>query len=213
MRGTRCVVITVIACVYYKCNTRYGKVVWHPTNLPNMSDIERVRSTFRRFAEDECKGYSEHYYHLSAEIANDDWLVGFIAEMPVIQPNLFLASLQFLTGPAEMPRSGQQTRSLVMFEAQAGYVADAIASHPDERARPMRTILPALPKGPLALLEVGASAGLMSAARRIFIRIWWPTFGTGCPHLFEYGASLPARRRCPTLFPRLYGGVVWTLIL
>jgi hypothetical protein len=125
-----------------------------------MSDIERVRSAYRRFAEDECRGYSEHYFRLSHEIANDDWLVNFIARMPVIQPNLFLASLQFLTGPAEMPRTGEQARALVTSRPEeCTWLMRSRRTQTNEPGR-CATILPALPKGPLALVEVGASAGL-----------------------------------------------------
>jgi hypothetical protein len=125
-----------------------------------MEDVERVRSRYRRFAEDECKGYSEHYYQLSHEIANDNWLLSFIAGMPVTQPNLFLAALQFLVGPDEMPRHSEQTRSLV--NSRREEVTRLMRSRRTQTNEPGRcaTILPALPKGPLALVEVGASAGL-----------------------------------------------------
>jgi uncharacterized protein DUF2332 len=139
-------VIAVIPCVYYWCNTRDGKTLPHSTNLPNMSDIERVRFTYRRFAEGKCKGYSQHFYHLSREIANDDWLVNFIAEMPVIQPNLFLASLQFRTGPAEMPRTGEQTRLLVKSRLEeVTWLMRSRRTQTDESGR-CATILPALRK-------------------------------------------------------------------
>ena len=128
--------------------------------MPQPNDIERVRSRYRRFAEEECKGYSERYYHLAREIANDDWLVRYIAGMPVCQPNLFFASLQFLTGPDEMPRSSAMARSLVKSRIQD--VTRLMQLRRTQTNEPGRcaTILPALPKGPLALLEVGASAGL-----------------------------------------------------
>ncbi|MGD9633168.1 MAG: DUF2332 domain-containing protein [Pirellulales bacterium] len=125
-----------------------------------MCDLERVRARYRQFAEDECRGYSEHYYHLSLEIAADDRLVRFIARMPVIQPNLFLAALQYLVGVDEMPRTAAQARSLV--ESRREEVEGLMRSRRTQTNEPGRcaTILPALPKGPLALVEVGASAGL-----------------------------------------------------
>ena len=125
-----------------------------------MSDLERVRKRYCRFAEEECKDYSDHYYELSYQIANDDWLVGYIAGMPEIQPNLFLAALQFLTGPEEMPRTAEQARSLV--QSRRDEVTQLMRSRRTQTNEPGRcaTILPALPPGPLALIEVGASAGL-----------------------------------------------------
>lgn len=125
-----------------------------------MCDIERVKTRYRRFAEDECRGYSEHYYRLALEIAEDDWLVDFIAPLPVIQPNLFLGALQFLTSPEAMPRTAAQARSLV--ESRRAEVELLMRSRRTQTNEPGRcaSILPALPPGPLALVEVGASAGL-----------------------------------------------------
>ena len=54
--------------------------------------LEGIKASYRRFAERECRGYSEVYYRLALAIAEDDEVVGFIAAMPVTQPNLFLAS-------------------------------------------------------------------------------------------------------------------------
>lgn len=125
-----------------------------------MSDLQRVQERYRRFAENECKGYSDHYYRLSHEIANDGWLLEFIAQMPETQPNLFLASLQFLSGPEDMPHNAEQTRSLVARRREE--VEHLMRSRRTQTNEPGRcaTLLPALPRGPLALLEVGASAGL-----------------------------------------------------
>lgn len=47
----------------------------------------------------ECKGYSDLYYRLALAVSEDDDVAGFVAEMPVIQPNLFFASIQLLAGP------------------------------------------------------------------------------------------------------------------
>ncbi len=125
-----------------------------------MSELEQIRARYRRFADNECKGYSNHYCALSHEIADDDWLVGFIAQMPETQPNLFLASLQYLVGPDGMPQSAEKVRALVQTRRQE--IEDLMHTRRTQTNEPGRcaTILPALPKGPLALLEVGASAGL-----------------------------------------------------
>lgn len=125
-----------------------------------MSDIEHVRERYRRFADNECRGYSDHYYKLARAVADDDWLCGFIAQMPVIQPNLFLALLQFLTGPQDMPRSAEQARALVQENVAAvTRLMHSRRTQTNEVGR-CATLLPALPRRRLALVEVGASAGL-----------------------------------------------------
>lgn len=125
-----------------------------------MSDIEQVRARYRRFADNECKGYSDHYFTLSHDIAEDEWLIDFIGQMPESQPNLFLASIQFLTGSDEMPRSAEQVRALV--QARRDEVEHLMRSRRTQTNEPGRctTILPAMPDGPLALRDIGASAGL-----------------------------------------------------
>lgn len=80
-----------------------------------MNDLQRTADKYRRFAENECKGYSDHYCNLSHEIVKDEWLLEFIAQMPENQPNLFLASIQFLVGPDDMPRSAEWARPAPMY--------------------------------------------------------------------------------------------------
>ena len=64
-----------------------------------MMDPARIRRRYLQFADTECRGYSDIYYRLSLAVAENDELIGFIGEMPVIQPNLFFAAVQLLTGP------------------------------------------------------------------------------------------------------------------
>lgn len=78
-----------------------------------MGDPAAIKLEYRQFAEIECKGYSDLYYHLALSVAEDDEMAGFIADMPVTQPNLFLASVQLLTGPAAMPPTGAELRAFV----------------------------------------------------------------------------------------------------
>lgn len=125
-----------------------------------MIDAERVRERYRRFADDECKGYSELYFELSHAVADDEELVEFIARMPVIQPNLFLAAVQFVTGPDQMPRSPEQLRQVVRdCRDDVARLMRSWRTQTNEVGR-CTALLPALPAGRLVLLEVGASAGL-----------------------------------------------------
>ena len=121
---------------------------------------EHVRLRFRRFADDECRGYSAAYFRLSHSVAQDDYLPRFIARMPDQQPNLFFASVQYLTGPEEMPMSRSELSSFV--REHEGEVAQLMGSRRTQTNEVGRcaVLLPAMPAGPLALVEVGASAGL-----------------------------------------------------
>jgi len=131
-----------------------------------MTDTAGVQTTYRRFAERECKGYSELYYRLSLAVAADDDVAGFIAEMPVVQPNLFLAAIQLLTGPERMPdASGLKT----FLDRRGGEVRDVMRARRTQTNEVGRCsfLLPAfthvyrLSTGrPLALIDVGCSAGL-----------------------------------------------------
>ena len=125
-----------------------------------MGDSTGVQRRYREFAETECRGYSDLYYRLALSVSESEEMAAFIADMEETQPNLFLASIQHLTGPARMPATGA---ALHAFVQQRGEEVRAVM-----RARRTQTnevgrcavLLPALPPGPLALVEVGASAGL-----------------------------------------------------
>lgn len=125
-----------------------------------MTEHADLRRRYRQFAERECKGYSDVYYRLALAVSEDDDVISFIAGMPVTQPNLFFASIQFLTGPHDMPTTGSEVRAFL--KRRDREVADVMRSHRTQTNEVGRcaVLLPALPPGPLALLEVGASAGL-----------------------------------------------------
>lgn len=125
-----------------------------------MNDPGGVKQRYRQFADRECKGYSDLYYDLALAVSEDDDVVGFLADLPVIQPNLFFASIQFLTGPDGVPATGSDVRTFV--QRRGREIADVMRARRTQTNEVGRcaVLLPALPSGPLALLEVGASAGL-----------------------------------------------------
>lgn len=169
-----------------------------------MKDPEQIRRQYRQFAELECKGYSELYYGLALGVSEDDVVLRFIAERPVTQPNLFLASVQLLTGPERMPRTPAELRAFV--GSRGREVADVMGSRRTQTNEVGRcaVLLPALPAGPLALVEVGASAGLCLLLDRFHYELGPARIGD---------ASSPVRLRCavngsvplPSAVPR----IVW----
>jgi hypothetical protein len=169
-----------------------------------MNDPGDIKQRYRRFADMECKGYSEILYALARAVSEDDEVLRFIAGMPVIQPNLFFASIQFLTGPDSMPGSGSDLRAFL--RRRAGEVGDLMRSRRTQTNEVGRcaVLLPALPSGPLALVEVGASAGLCLLLDQFY-------YAFGSTHIGD--SSSPVHLRCtpagPIPFPPAVPQVVW----
>ncbi len=125
-----------------------------------MRELDAVRRQYREFADTECRGYSDLYYRLSLGAAEDETIMRFITDRPVRQPNLFLAAVHYVTGTADMPSTVADLKALL--EQRGADVAALMATRRTQTNEVGRcaVLLPALPSGPLALVEVGASAGL-----------------------------------------------------
>ena len=125
-----------------------------------MDIIEELKQRYRRFADNECGEYGALYFKLAHAVALDNEILSFIAEMTDQQPNLLFAAVQYLTGPERMPSNAPELSAFV--RGSRDVLAAVMRSHHTQTNEVGRcaVILPALPKGPLALIEVGASAGL-----------------------------------------------------
>ena len=169
-----------------------------------MNDLERIKLSYRRFAEVECKGYSDAYYRLALAVCEADEVVGFLADMPVIQPNLFFAAIQLLTGPDRMPRAAPELTSFLT--RQGDEVRDLMRSRRTQTNEVGRcaVILPALPTGPLALVEVGASAGLCLLLDRFFYDFGSIQIGAPSARV-HVGCALTGPARPPFTMP----SIVW----
>ncbi len=122
---------------------------------------ERIAGIYERFAEAEAPGRSPLYAQITHAVAHDDWVLEFLAQMPEVkwQPNLLLGAVRYLFGT---PRDAPQFIELV--RANGDHIGAVMATRSTQTNEPARcaTLLPALAQlpQPLALLEVGASAGL-----------------------------------------------------
>ena len=122
---------------------------------------EQLAARFRRFAEVEARGHSPLYEEFALGVAADTATLQFLLTLPEEkrQPNLLFAALRHVCGsPAKWP----EFRSLL--HGHAAQVRTIMLAHRTQTNEPGRcaTLLPVLarlPK-PLALIEVGASAGL-----------------------------------------------------
>ena len=129
--------------------------------LVQQAELERIAEQYAVFASDEAHGASEVYETLAVAVANSGDLLEFIVTLPVEkrQPNLFLAAVRHVCG---IPRNANDLRQFVRtFGAQ---IREVMLSHTTQTNEPARcaVLLPLLAQlpQPLALLEVGASAGL-----------------------------------------------------
>lgn len=169
-----------------------------------MRELDAIRRQYREFADTECRGYSDLYYRLAHGAAEDETIMRFIADRPVRQPNLFLAAVHYVTGTAGMPSTVADLKALL--EQRGADVAAFMATRRTQTNEVGRcaVLLPALPSGPLALVEVGASAGLCLLLDRF---------------CYEYGSARlgppasPVLLRCAlagtTPLPRSTPEVVW----
>jgi hypothetical protein len=121
----------------------------------------RIAARFLRFAEHDADGSSSLYAALARGAAADPFALAFLAELPEDkqQPNLLFAALRHVGGT---PGGWPQARTTL--EAHAEPVRAVMLARRTQTNEPARcaTLLPVLARlqQPLALLEVGASAGL-----------------------------------------------------
>ncbi len=123
-------------------------------------DTAAITARYRAFAA-EARGRSPRYEELAMAVAGDQPLLAFLATLPPAkrQPNLLFAAARFLLGePADLAA----LHALVT--GRRDELAATMLARRTQTNEPARcgTLLPALAllPGPLALIEVGASAGL-----------------------------------------------------
>jgi hypothetical protein len=124
-------------------------------------DIRRIAAGYRRFADVEADVVSPRYADLARAVADDPDVLAFLAALPrgKRQPNLLFAALQWLHGESAVPAN---LRDRVLGDAdrlRTTMLGRATQTNEPARCAALLPLLDAIP-GPLALVEVGASAGL-----------------------------------------------------
>jgi hypothetical protein len=120
-----------------------------------------IRDRYRDFADREAKGVSPLYERLARYVSESHAPIEFLAALPrpKQQPNLLFAAVRHLYGT---PRDGRHLEELILEHAEP--IREVILARGTQTNEPGRcaTLLPVLAQlpQPLALLEVGASAGL-----------------------------------------------------
>ena len=124
-------------------------------------ELATIARRYERFASVEAKSSSPHYERLALDIASSFELLTFLASLPSErrQPNLFLGAVRHVCG---LPRDG--TDLVESIRTGGPRVREVMLSRTTQTNEPARcaVLLPALLglRQPLALIEVGASAGL-----------------------------------------------------
>jgi hypothetical protein len=128
---------------------------------PASADLNRIAERYRAFAIDEARGASDVYESLALGVAASPEILDFIASLPTDrrQPNLFLAAVRHVCG---VPENTTRLRSLLREEHErirAVMLSRTTQTNEPARCSVLVPVFAQLPQ-PLALLEVGASAGL-----------------------------------------------------
>lgn len=162
-----------------------------------------IARRFHRFAEMEAKGHSPLYEMLAHSVASDADMLAFLAELPEAkqQPNLLLAAVRFVCGTLH---DWNDFRSA--FDARRQAIRAEMLKRRTQTNEPARcaVLLPVLARstGPLALLEVGASAGLCLLPDR---------YGYAYEGHAPFGPEprFPCRANAATPVPTAAPNIVW----
>ncbi|MFJ6137621.1 DUF2332 domain-containing protein [Kitasatospora sp. NPDC092286] len=162
---------------------------------------------YRRFATREARGNSASYQELSERCAEDVELMGLVSALPAPkrQPNLLFGAVRFLGGPVGDGYPAFRAWVLARWEdVRAAMLRRRTQTNEPGRCASLLPLLAALPQ-PLALIEVGASAGLCLYPDRYRYRYdGRPEFGPG-----DGPATLECATSGPVPFPARLPEVVW----
>ncbi|GAA0800446.1 DUF2332 domain-containing protein [Spirilliplanes yamanashiensis] len=139
---------------------------------------------YREFAEREARGVSPAYERLALAVADDAEVLALLGTVPPArrQPNLLFAVVRSLGGPVDDPEAFARYVVRRWAAVAAGLRVRATQTNEAGRCAVLLPVLAALPQ-PLALLEVGASAGLCLYPDRYSYRYGDVAVGSGGPVL------------------------------
>ncbi len=156
-----------------------------------------VAARYAEFAAREAHGVSPAYERLSLAVSHDAAILALLATLPPArqQPNLLFGVVRLLGGPVDDP-AAFHAFTVVRWPAVAAQLRTrATQTNEAGRCALLLPVLAALPQ-PVALLEVGASAGLNLYPDRYAYRYGEHTVGSGEPVLdcALTGTAPPAHR-------------------
>ncbi|WP_375489079.1 DUF2332 domain-containing protein [uncultured Jatrophihabitans sp.] len=179
-----------------------------PDPVPDWTGLGRdTAERYREMARDGYGAISPSYARLAAAAADDAQLLAGLETLPAMkrQPNLLMGAVRYLGGPVDTWRSFRD-----FLGDRWGDVADVMRvrrTQTNEAARctALLPVLAGLPQ-PLALLEVGASAGLCLYPDRYAYRYT----SSGAAHEVGDGSvTLPCATTGPAPLPSTVPHVRW----
>ncbi len=154
-----------------------------------------IAATYAEFAARELHGVSPIYERLSVAVSGSPDLLALLDGLPKAkqQPNLLFGAVRFLGGPVEDPVAFHDYALTNWPAIEAEIRSRGTQTNEVGRCAILLPVLAALPQ-PLALLDVGASAGLCLYPDRYSYRYGSHQIGTGDPVLDcqATGVTLPA---------------------
>lgn len=125
------------------------------------AELERIGAVYRSFADEEARGRSPLYEALARGVAENASLLKLLIGMPPAkrQPNLLFAAVRHVAGIARDWPSFHRVVLMRWSEIQAVMLKHSTQTNEPARCATLLPIFAQLPQ-PLALIEVGASAGL-----------------------------------------------------
>jgi hypothetical protein len=128
---------------------------------PEPDTRSQIAARYRRFARFGAAGRSPVYERICNAVAEDGQILKWLAGMPKPkqQPNLLLGAVRFLFGTPEEPREFISLVHKRWDRIAAVMMVRCTQTNEPARCATLPPVLAGLPQ-PLALLEVGASAGL-----------------------------------------------------
>ncbi|MDG4820687.1 DUF2332 domain-containing protein [Asanoa sp. WMMD1127] len=141
-------------------------------------------TVYAEFAAGEAHGVSPAYERLADAVSRDDELLALLDRLPEPkrQPNLLFGVVRWLGGPVDDPDTFRAYAVANWPTIEAAMRSRATQTNEAGRCAVLLPVLAALPQ-PLALLEVGASAGLCLYPDRYAYRYGDVTVGAGEPVL------------------------------
>jgi hypothetical protein len=156
-----------------------------------------IATTYAEFAAREARGVSDTYERLATAVSRDAEVLALLATVPPAkrQPNLLFGVVRLLGGPVADPVAFRKYVAGNWAAIEAELRVRATQTNEAGRCAVLLPVLAALPQ-PLALLEVGASAGLCLYPDRYAYRYGDHVLGAGDPMLdcALTGSAPPPRR-------------------
>jgi hypothetical protein len=166
-------------------------------------DAVTVADSYREFGSREARGVSPTYERLALAVADDASLLSGLEALPPAkqQPNLLFAVVRLLGGPVNKAEAFRDFVLARWPEIEPQILGRATQTNEIGRCAALLPALATLPQ-PLALIDVGASAGLLLFPDKYSYRYGTTTIGASAPMLDcdAVGITLPARR--PTVVSR-----------